>query len=634
MKDDLRPKDLDIISDEEGRYSDTFAAIEREVGKKSREIQHDEKLSRELTARFVGEKNEEEKQFLQSDEFVAHGLVSLRLKQANALSELARQPYFARVIYREKGRDVEFRLGVASFPEQRIIDWRKAPISRLYYDYEEGDEYDDEIAGVERQGEIRLKRAYRGRLGELSSIDLKDLSYQKFHGKWRCQRKLIQSPFSLKDKEVIKKMLATREEFTGWEELEEGYLSEILALLSPEQFRLISTKMDEPMVIQGSAGTGKTTVAMHRLAWLLFEGNSTARAENCLVVMPNPVLVEYVKKILPSLGVPGVAVTTYEDWQKHRGQKYPSRLDHLVVDEAQDFSLDQLTELVSHLDDPRHLTLAGDLGQRIHVGGFYTWRELLAGLGFRDLDMMSLSVAYRSTWQIYQIAEHIRDPLVKDDDLKLIPKFGPEPSLTVAHNFAEALELTRVWIEDVININQKTIGAILCRDAKEARFVFESLLKAGVRGIRHGDAQHFEFTPGITVTDVRQVKGLEFQALFLFNPSEANYPHTSREARNLLYVATTRAIYKLDMAVYQKPSRILPNRLSLTDLTEIEAESESERDKKPGEVEDIYELLVHKKSKRPLSQDELDESYHDKDDHLTEDDDELGIFGDDEDKNQ
>lgn len=633
MKDDLSRQDLDIISDEDKRYRDVFVAIEREMGKKSREVQHDEKLSRELTAKYVGEKNEEEKQFLQSDEFVAHSLVSLRLRQANALSELARQPYFARVIYHEKGRDVEFRLGVASFPEERIIDWRKAPISRLYYDYDEGDDYDDEIVGVDRQGKIKLKRAYRGRLGELHSIDLKDVSYQKFHGKWRLQRKLIQSPFSLKDKAAIKKMIAAQGEFAGWEELEEGYLSEILTLLSPDQFRLISTRMDEAMIIQGSAGTGKTTVAMHRLAWLLFEGNSTARAENCLVIMPNPVLVEYVKKILPSLGVPGVSVTTHENWLKERGKKYPSRLEHLVVDEVQDFSLGQLNDLLSHLDDPRHLTLAGDLGQRIHVGGFYTWNELLSGVGFRGLDVMSLSVAYRSTWQIYQIAEHIRDPMVKDEDLKLIPKFGPEPTLTVAHNFAEALELTRVWIEDVININQKTIGAILCRDAKEARFVFESLLKAGVRGIRHGDAQHFEFTPGITVTDVRQVKGLEFQALFLFNPSEANYPHTSREARNLLYVATTRAIHKLDMVVYQKPSRILPNRLNLTDLTEIEAESDAERDRKPGEVEDVYEMILGKKQKKILTRDELDESYHDRDDHLTEDDDELGIFGDDENKN-
>lgn len=631
MQPDLEKQDQTLVADEEKRYREVFMSIEREMGKNARELESGEKLSRELTARFVGEKNEEEKQFLQSDEFVAHGLVSMRLKQADALSDLARQPYFARVVYREKEKDVEFRLGVASFPEQRIIDWRKAPISRLYYDYEEGDEYSDEIAGVEREGEIRLKRAYRGRLGDLYSIELKDASYQKFHGHWRRQSKLYQSAFSMKDKAAIKKILESQQEFSGWEELKDGYLSEILALLSPEQFRLISAKMREPMIIQGSAGTGKTTVAMHRLAWLLFEGNSSARAENCLVIMPNPVLVEYVKKILPELGVPGVSVATYPEWLANRGKKYPSRLDHLIVDEAQDFSVHELQELVSCLADPVQLTLAGDLGQRIHVGGYYTWGELLRELGYKNPDVVSLNVAYRSTWQIYQLAERIRDPLVKDDDLKLMPKFGPEPTLTIAHNLSEALELTRVWVEDVININQKTIGAILCRTPQEARFVFESLLKAGVRGIRHGDAQHFEFTPGITVTDVAQVKGLEFQALFIFNPTEQNYPHTSREARNLLYVAATRAIYKLNMVVYHAPSRILPNIL-VTDLTEVEAQTESERDKKPGGVADVFEMIATNKTPRVLNQDEQDEAYHDKDDVLGEDDDELGIFGEGDDE--
>ena len=712
-KSELNQTDLDVIADEENRYVSVYDAVSKAVQTTARNLQEDERHSRDLTQQMVKTRNEEEKQFLQSDEYVAHRLVRMRLDQANALSDLTKQPYFARVVYNENDRDVEFKLGVASFPEQRIIDWRKAPISRLYYDYEEGEEYEDEIGGREREGTIKLKRAYRGKRDRLTGIELKDSSYSYSRGEWRKEKKELHKPFTMKDKEAVRELLKKNQDEVHWDELDDGYLSQILSLLSPEQFRLISSDLDKPVVIQGAAGTGKTTVAMHRLAWLLFEGNSEVRESQSLVVMFNQVLVEYVRNILPSMGIHGVPIASYFEWvqdiletslgcqlsirfwnvsakvarwksdfatvgklqsflksygddqvvealfafyqnqkeltHKHaqylkdqargkyldsydlalllrvlqkngvhlRSKKFPVNLDHLLVDEAQDFTLLELKTLTESLNDLNQLTLAGDLGQKILENrDFGTWRELLDQLDLGHVDVLNLSIAYRSTYQIYELAEHVRDPNVSSEELKLHPKFGPEPQLTICHNFSESLTLVQKWIEEIININQKTIGAIVCKTSQEARKLYESLLKNGVRGIRYGDRQHFEFTPGITVTDVRQVKGLEFQALLLFNPSSKTYQAGNAHDRNLLYVAITRAIHKLDMICYERPSRMIPKFVSYFDITKREEEDEKQREKLP--VKDVFELIAPDQYEKSTNQD-LDVD-------VTNPDDELGIF--------
>lgn len=613
----LNQSDLTLISEEEKLYRGIYEKILHEMRQKSKELDHDEKLSRELTAEVVKTRRDEEKQFLQSDESVAHGLLKLRLDQTRALSDLAKQPYFARVIYHEKNRDTEFKLGVASFPELRIIDWRKAPISQLYYDHDEGDSYHDDIAGVEREGQIKLKRAYHGERDVLSNIELKTTSYQKYKGHWYKEKKTFQESFSLRDKEKIKEFLVGANHYSPlptWQEKEHGYLIHILSLLSPDQFRLISSDLAHPMIVQGSAGTGKTTVALHRLAWLLFENNSNAREENCLVIMPNPILVEYVKKLLPSLGVHGVKIATYKDWKK-TPKKYPHRLDHLVIDEAQDFQISQMKELVDCLHDKNQLTIAGDFGQKIVGDDLFTWEALLDRLDISKSGVISLDVAYRSTYQIYELAEHIRDPQVKNEDLKLHPHFGPEPHLTICHNFNEAVQLVKTWIEDVITINQKTIGAIVCKTPNEARKLFEALLKEKVHGIRYGDVTHFEFTPGITITAIERVKGLEFQAMLIFNPSDKEFSDSSLKDRNLLYVAITRAIHKLDLIVCEKPSALIPHFLRTVDLIEIEERAELRR-KKSEEEKDVYDLVI---------EEDKFENRTDKEDDIDPDD-ELGIF--------
>lgn len=666
--DNLSPADLALIADEETRYQKTYEHIVYASRLKVQELTDNENHARDLTIQIVTTQRDEDKQALQSDESVAHGLTKLRLSQTHALSQLVEQPYFARVIYHEKGRDVEFRLGLASFPEERIIDWRKAPVSRLYYDYEEGDAYDDEIAGVERQGKIKLKRAYQGKRSALHSIELKDTSYVMSRRTWHKQKKQKQAIFSLKDRDKIRELLKSHDpKAYAAIEQESGYMQHILSLLTPEQFELISSDTFKPVVIQGSAGTGKTTVALHRLAWLLCSENSQAREDHCLVLMFNKTLAEYVKNVLPNMGVHKVKIATFYDWARdvirtslghdlrieyartpeaaahfkssasilenlsqflvntenpgnadaalltfydspfcqappaillylkkqreqiyfdeydfallltiifHQKLCYPARfhpvgLDYLVIDEAQDFTIPELTAVVNALADKKQICLAGDLAQKIFDHrDFGTWHELLDKIGLKGVDVLDLKIAFRSTYQIYELAEFVRDPNINTQDLQITAKFGPDPKITLCHSLLDAINQTKKWIDGIVMINRQTTGAIICKTAEEARDIYTSLTKLGTHGIRLGDAHHFEFTPGIVITEVRQIKGLEFKNVLIFNPSLHHYHPGNKHDRNLLYVAITRAEYRLDCILYDQPSPLLPDYLHTLDLAQ------------------------------------------------------------------
>ncbi|TMQ11753.1 MAG: DNA helicase UvrD [Deltaproteobacteria bacterium] len=234
-------------------------------------------------------------------------------------------PYFAHIRLREAGRSKDVLVGKRGFIDRQsnvqIVDWRNAPVSRIYYRYEEGDDYEEEIAGrrvegvVEARRNVSIARSNLRRIGTPQGTYLKDA-----RGSW------VQAVGQIAPVLHGGMGKAARPATAGGAKGALGVhhgvaradkaLPEIAALIDKEQFELITQPGSGIVVIQGGAGSGKTTVALHRIAYLNFQDGRRFRASQTLFVVPSQALVRYVSGVLPSLGVTGVPVVTYTGWAR------------------------------------------------------------------------------------------------------------------------------------------------------------------------------------------------------------------------------------------------------------------------------------------------------------------------------
>ena len=113
------------------------------------------------------------------------------------------------------------------------------------------------------------------------------------------------------------------------------------------------------------------------------------------------------------------------------------------------------------------------------------------------------------------------------------------------------------WLSRVAEKYPTELTAVVCKDNKEAQFALGMLEPTFRSAVRIGDQDSFSFDEGIVISDVRNLKGLEFMNVLIWNPSAQNYPK-NRQAKNRLYVAMTRAEENLSLVTWNKPSRLLP----------------------------------------------------------------------------
>jgi DNA helicase-2/ATP-dependent DNA helicase PcrA len=230
---------------------------------------------------------------------------------------------------------------------------------------------------------------------------------------------------------------------------------------------------------------------------------------------------------------------------------------HLFVDEAQDLSPLELSVLIGQTTPQRSITLAGDTAQRLFLdNGFTDWRTVLRHLSLSHVAIEPLRIAYRSTREILALARHAMGPLAETE-----PPQAPRSGAPVeAHRFpgtGAAVAFLAEALRPLMSREPRATVAILARHPEQADRYFDGLARAEVPALRRVRAQDFAFHPGIEVTDIRQVKGLEFDYVVMVDVNASTFG-TDDESRHLFHIAATRAAHQLWLIVTAAPSPLFP----------------------------------------------------------------------------
>lgn len=210
-------------------------------------------------------------------------------EELESLLKAKNKPYFARIDFKTQGSDrtEKHYIGKTSLyqrenQEQIIVDWR-SPIANLYYEGRIGD-VSYEAEGETYEGDLSLKRQYmieEGRLEEIRDIDLTTTD------------------------ELLQDSLAKSSS---------NRLTEIISTIQEEQNRIIRADLNRPIIVQGAAGSGKTTIALHRISYFIYNYKQHFDPRQLMILAPSNLFIDYISEALPELGVEKVRQTTFSDY--------------------------------------------------------------------------------------------------------------------------------------------------------------------------------------------------------------------------------------------------------------------------------------------------------------------------------
>ena len=231
-----------------------------------------------------------------------------KLVLKHRFERMADAPFFGRVDFIFDGEDEAepFYIGIGNFAEKAgmtplIYDWR-APVSGLFYDYDKGPASYEAPAGTIR-GEISSKWQYKIRGGKMIYAFESDTKI---------------------DDEILKQELGNNGDVK---------LKNIVRTIQKEQNAISRNTKDKILVIQGAAGSGKTSIALHRIAYLLYHDRKNLKSSNVLVLSPNSVFGDYISHILPELGEENIREMSFDLFAyrelKDTAADCEDRYDHL-----------------------------------------------------------------------------------------------------------------------------------------------------------------------------------------------------------------------------------------------------------------------------------------------------------------
>lgn len=191
------------------------------------------------------------------------------------LLKLGQSPYFGRIDFKTSVETIPVYIGIYTFFDETeranlVYDWR-APISSMFYDFELGEaEYKTPSGKI--YGEILLKRQYKIRDGQMEFM--------------------IENAVNIQD-ELLQKELSKSSD---------DKMKNIVATIQRDQNAVIRNEESTVMIIQGVAGSGKTSIALHRIAFLLYRFRESISSKDILIISPNKVFADYISNVLPELG--------------------------------------------------------------------------------------------------------------------------------------------------------------------------------------------------------------------------------------------------------------------------------------------------------------------------------------------
>ena len=241
------------------------------------------------------------------------------IDKRNRLSKILDIPYFGRIDFKENKSDsknIPIYIGIHTFFDIKskrnlIYDWR-APISGMFYDYE-SDEATYSSPSGEVHGKISLKRQYRIRKGKMEYM--------------------IESSVTVHD-DILQKELCSNAD---------DKMRNIVTTIQREQNRIIRNEDTPVLIIQGVAGSGKTSIALHRIAYLLYAQKGKIASRDILIISPNKVFADYISNVLPELGETTVPETSMEQIlstvlnNKYKYQDFFGQVSELLEKPVPDF---------------------------------------------------------------------------------------------------------------------------------------------------------------------------------------------------------------------------------------------------------------------------------------------------------